>query len=89
MRVGVYVDAYNLYYGGRSLCGRGMSGWRWLDVRQLASSIVGSRHSWSGASLVRVVYCTARIDARTNPAGYHDQDVYLKALLASGSVDHV
>jgi len=87
--VGVYVDAYNLYYGGRSLCGRGASGWRWLDVRQLAWSIVRGRHSWQGASVVRVVYCTARIDARTNPAGYHDQDVYLKALLASGSVDHI
>ena len=89
MRVGVYVDAYNLYYGGRSLCGRGTSGWRWLDVRRLAASIVGSRLRWPGASVVRIVYCTARIDARTNPAGYRDQDVYLKALLASGSVDHI
>jgi hypothetical protein len=32
-------------------------------------------------------YCTARIDSVTNPSGHADQDVYLKALLAAGSVD--
>jgi hypothetical protein len=37
----------------------------------------------------RVVYCTARIDAAGNPSGHADQDVYLKALLAAGSVDHI
>ncbi|HEY7200404.1 MAG TPA: NYN domain-containing protein, partial [Candidatus Dormibacteraeota bacterium] len=31
MRVGVYVDGFNLYYGARGLCGRGTAGWRWLD----------------------------------------------------------
>jgi hypothetical protein len=36
-----------------------------------------------------VVYCTARIDATGNPSGHADQDVYLKALLAAGSVDHI
>jgi hypothetical protein len=37
----------------------------------------------------RVVYCTARIDGATNPSGHADQDVYLKALLAADSVDHI
>ncbi len=37
----------------------------------------------------RVVYCTARIDGASNPSGQADQDVYLKALLAAGSVDHI
>ena len=29
MRIGVYVDGFNLYYGARTLCGRGTPGWRW------------------------------------------------------------
>jgi hypothetical protein len=37
----------------------------------------------------RVVYCTARIDGASNPSGQADQDVYLKALLAAGSADHI
>lgn len=35
------------------------------------------------------MYCTARIDTASNPSGHADQDVYLKALLAAGSVGHV
>jgi hypothetical protein len=89
MRVGVYIDGFNLYYGGRGLCGRGTPGWRWLDMRALATDLVGRRANWSGAELTRVVYCTARIDGATNPSGQADQDIYLKALLAMGSVDHI
>lgn len=40
-----------------------------------------------GCSIERVVYCTARISGRDNPSGASDQDVYLKALVAAGSVD--
>jgi len=36
-----------------------------------------------------VVYCTARIYGAANPSGHAEQDVYLKALLASGSADRV
>jgi hypothetical protein len=36
-----------------------------------------------------VVYCTARIDGVSNPSGQADQDIYLKALLAAGSADHI
>jgi hypothetical protein len=89
MRVGVYVDGYNLYYGGRAVCGRGKPGWRWLDVRALAEHIVALQGSWRSASIVRVVYCTARVDALTNPSGHTDQDVYLKALIGGGSVDWI
>jgi hypothetical protein len=81
--VGAYIDGFNLYYGGRSLCGRGTAGWRWLDVRTL----VVSQLRWPGATLERVVYCTAVIDAATNASGYHDQDIYLRALRAAKSVD--
>src|SRR6266702_7682690 len=89
MRIGVYVDGFNLYYGARGLGGRGTPGWRWLDLRALATDLVGRRASWAGAQVDRVVYCTARIDGVSNPSGQADQDVYLKALLATGSVDHI
>ncbi|MBN8881019.1 MAG: NYN domain-containing protein [Salana multivorans] len=88
MRVGVYVDGYNLYYGARSQC-RGLPHWKWLDVGVLAHRVVAGQRSWPGASIERLTYCTARIDARHNPVGQHEQDVYLKALLASGSVGHI
>ncbi|WP_211275551.1 hypothetical protein [Actinoplanes rectilineatus] len=74
------MDGYNLYYGARGLCGRGTPGWRWLDIRALATSLVAARTNWQGSTIHRVVYCTALIDAATNPSGYTDQDIYLKAL---------
>ncbi len=89
MKVGVYVDGYNLYYGGRSLCGRAASGWKWLDIGALAQSLVRAQTGWVGASVDRVVYCTARVDAVTNPSAHADQDVYLQALRSSGSVDWI
>jgi len=89
VRIGVYVDGFNLYYGARGLCGRGTPGWRWLDLRALAADLAGRRSNWPGAQIERVVYCTARIDGAANPSGHADQDVYLKALLATGSVDHI
>jgi len=83
MRVGVYVDAYNLYYGMRNHCGRGTAGWRWLDIRSLATSLCG----WQNATIDRVVYCTARVDQNDDRAAFIDQDIYLKALKAHGSID--
>jgi len=88
-RVGVYIDAYNLYYGAREVCGRGTPGWRWLDLRSLATSLVAAQRGWAGAVVDRIIYCTARIDSATNPSGFADQDVYLKALMATKSVDLV
>jgi hypothetical protein len=81
------VDAYNLYYGARAQCGRGAQGWRWLDIRALVESLVHDQRGWAGAVIERITYCTARIDAKMNPAGHADQDVYLKAIAASKSVD--
>jgi hypothetical protein len=89
VRIGVYVDGFNLYYGARGLCGRGTPGWRWLDLRRLATDLAARRPGWAGAEVHRIVYCTARIDGASNPSGHADQDVYLKALLAAGSVDHI
>jgi len=87
--IGVYVDGFNLYYGGRALCGRGTPGWRWLDLRALASALISRRTNWPAARVGRLVYCTARIDGPSNPSGQADQDVYLKALHAAASVDHI
>jgi hypothetical protein len=89
MKVGVYIDGFNVYFGGRSLCGRGMPGWRWLDLRSLATDLVGRRHNWAGASIDRVVYCTALIDGATNRDGRRDQDSYVRAIQTAGTVDHV
>jgi uncharacterized LabA/DUF88 family protein len=93
MRVGVYIDGFNLYYGGKFLVGGGgIPGWRWLDLRLLASNIVATNSGWSPATSLRVVYCTARIRADANnpgAAGPREQDVYLRALAASGSVDEI
>jgi hypothetical protein len=89
VRIGVYVDGFNLYYGARGQLGRGTPGWRWIDLRGLATSLVARRTGWPDAHVTRVVYCTARIDGVTNPSGQADQDVYLKALVAANSVDHI
>jgi uncharacterized LabA/DUF88 family protein len=87
VRIGVYVDGFNLYYGARGICGRGTPGWRWLDLRALATSLARSHRNWPDVQMHRVVYCTARIDAATNPSGAHDQATYLGALAAADSVD--
>lgn len=93
MRVGVYVDGFNLYYGGKFLMGaRGIPGWRWLDLRALASNAIRDHSDWVAATSLRVVYCTARIPADANnpgAAGPREQDVYQRALSASGSVDEI
>lgn len=87
MNIGVYVDGYNLYYGGRSICGRGTVGWRWLDVRGLAQSVIQSHSGWKGPFALRIVFCTARIKGQSNTSSQQDQDTYLRALSKSGAVD--
>lgn len=89
VRVGVYVDGYNLYYGGRAMCGRGRPGWRWLDIRALVNNLIKTQASWADPVIERIVYCTARVDAVINASAYADQDRYLKALKNSGSVDWI
>lgn len=89
MKVGVYIDGFNLYYGARKLCGRGSEGWRWLDIRSLIESVLPRTWREQGATLDRVVYCTARVSGARNPSSAADQAVYIRALLAHGSVDLV
>lgn len=61
----------------------GVAGWRWLDLRAFASTLVSERPaSWKQARVIQVTYCTARISARDDASGARDQDVYPKALLS-------
>jgi hypothetical protein len=89
VRVGVYVDGYNLYYGARGLCGRSTPGWRWLDLRALAEHLIASRSRWTGASVANITYCTARINGASNAVGQREQDVYLRALAHTGSATRI
>lgn len=89
MRVGIYIDGYNLYYGGRGLCGRATPGWRWLDLRGLASDLIARQSRWEGPAIETVTYCTARVSGASNPVGQHEQDVYLRALERSGSATQI
>jgi hypothetical protein len=83
VRVGVYIDGFNLYYGGRTLCGASTPGWRWLDVRALARSRLPN--AWTGATIERVVYCTARVSGIDDPSSPLDQDRYLVARVRRSS----
>lgn len=93
MRVGVYVDAFNLYYGARGLCGRSEPGWRWIDLRALSQRLVDNGSTWLVGSdeqpRFRVVYCTAMVSGASNPSGAADQEIYVRALKAAKSVDRV
>lgn len=89
MRIGVYIDGFNLYYGGRGICGRSAPGWRWLDLRKLSSSLLANNSNWHGASLEHVVLCSARINGALNQDRQRRQDTYLRALEKSNSVDEL
>lgn len=88
MRVGIYVDGFNLYYGAKGLMGgSGQPGWRWLDLRELSANLVTQQSGWANATISRVVYCTARIQGAANTTGQRDQDTYLRALDQHKAVD--
>lgn len=78
----MYVDGFNCYYGGRSLVDDGRS-WKWVDYRAMVNALLVDR--WPGAGVARLVYCTARVSGDLQAA--QRQDVYLRALVASGSAD--
>ena len=82
MKVGFYVDGFNLYYGAHSQLGS-RGGWKWLDLRALATLYA----TWKDAAVHRVVYCTARVNDPDDPAQTQRQDFYMRALKQAGSVD--
>jgi uncharacterized LabA/DUF88 family protein len=79
-RVGVYIDAFNVYYGGRALCGRGTPGWRWLDLVGLATDLINPG-VWPNATVTTLAYCTAPRDRKGDPSSLADQQTYINALL--------
>lgn len=68
LRVGAYVDGLNVYHGGRHLCGRGAPGWRWFDLAASVERMIARNAAWTskGATLHRLVYCTALIRGEPN-----------------------
>jgi hypothetical protein len=84
--VGVYVDAFNLYYGARDHCGRGTAGWRWLDVVGLAEDLTAERRNWHRPEVVRMVYCTATRAKDDDPTSEADQYTYIMALQSDSRV---
>ncbi len=77
--MGVYVDAFNVYYGARAHCGRGVAGWRWLDLAALATSLINP-YIWPDPTLERLVYCTAPRDREGDASSLRDQQTYINAL---------
>src|SRR6266568_3810935 len=70
VRVAVYVDGFNLYFGLRDRHGRK---YLWLDLQALATSLLRP-----GQSLQEVRYFTARV--RNDVASIRRQSDYLDAL---------
>ncbi len=70
VRVAVYVDGFNLYFGLREKYGRK---YLWLDLQVLATSLLRP-----GQTLEKVCYFTARV--RNDADGEQRQSDYLDAL---------
>ena len=88
MRVGVYIDGFNLYFGGFAIVGAAAPGWKWLDMRAAFGAL--AHVHWPTTAIVEpVVYCTARISARVDPTGYKRQETYLRALTRARSIDRI
>lgn len=79
MRVGVYIDGFNLYYGMKQYFGD-RPGWRWLDLKGLSNEFI----RWHGASLASVTYCTARVNDPEKPTQRKHQGHYIDALKMTG-----
>ncbi len=88
MRVGAYVDGLNVYYGGRHLCGRDAPGWRWFDLAASVERLIARNSAWAtkGATLHRLVYCTALIRGEIDSNGRRRQEAYLAALGADDRI---
>ena len=91
MRVRVYIDGFNLYYGGKRLAVGGQQGspsaWKWLDVRALVEEVAAKRWVGRDPIIEHVTYCTAKIVGGGD--AYARQAAYLRALEISGSVDRI
>lgn len=77
MRVGVFIDGFNLYYGARMVCGHDTQGWKWLD---LAGLVAPRLTSWGAGGITEIHYCTAR-RGRDGSGRSVDQEVYLASIV--------
>lgn len=75
VRVAVYVDGFNLYFGLKATYGRK---YLWLDLQALAASLLRP-----GQTLEQITYFTARV--RNDPEGQRRQSDYLDALASYSS----
>jgi uncharacterized LabA/DUF88 family protein len=55
----------------------------------LSVDLITNQSLWAAPTSLAVAYCTARRSGADNPQGQHEQDVYLRALAQSGSVDTI
>jgi hypothetical protein len=53
------------------------------------ADLAGRRTNWPGGAGAAGDLLHRALDGASNPSGQADQDVYLKALLATGSVDRI
>lgn len=84
--MGVYIDAFNLYYGARDLCGRNEPGWRWLDILALVEEKVQARSDWTNALVTSATYCTALREKDGDASSARDQRAYIAALEADSRI---
>ena len=71
MKIHVYVDGFNLYYGAVK-----GTPYRWLDPRSLVQKLVKRHHH-----LIKIKYFTARVSGMPgNENAPARQDAYLRAL---------
>lgn len=85
IRIGIYVDAFSVYYGARGLCGRGTAGWRWLDLMSLSGALTQERFG-RRATITTLVYCTAMREKEGDPSSSRDQNAYVNALQVDSRV---
>lgn len=76
VRVAVYVDGFNLYFGLKAKHGRK---YLWLDLQALATSLLRP-----GQTLEQITYFTARV--RNDPEGQQRQSDYLDALASHSAL---
>lgn len=53
MRIALVVDAFNVYYAAREVCGRHRRGWKWIDLGALAERKLVA---WSGGRITEIHY---------------------------------
>ena len=51
--------------------------------------VITNHSTWAGATIHRVIYCTAVISGADNPVGNREQDVYLRALKRAQVTDRI